>query len=363
MHGTCCPGKECSGTFRKGNMKMKGIFSAFFRSGLIVPFCTPVFLSGIPLMASPVPAAYQPYSPMKEDGYVQAWNLTFVGQGYDLQVTFLVSNVGPGDRNHGTALVIHTSGRSQSFTSEHTAQTLVATPGQFGINSAGNTLQRINDTVEATAAFNGARVHLQIVPTMEGTLFPDWRLDGGDFFRIGVPVLQGRATATLEWEGRQLRLEGRGLVDSILSNTLPQKYARRLFLLRGNGRDALLATGFLDLSGRFQMRLFTRQRSAWQMETVTSVETEGSDIDPFSLYEIQRSTILHSSACRYTFRRQEFHGGMYVLATVTPFLRWVLQTFFAKPFILNYEAVTLSECDRQPSVSGRARISFFLLKE
>lgn len=320
-------------------------------------------MTSVPLLASPSVAAYQPYTPMREDGYVQAWNLTFAGQGYDLQLMFLVSNVGPGDQNHGSALLVYHDGRSQSFTSEHTAQTLRATPGQFGINSAGNVLRMADGVVEANADFNGARVHLQIQPTVEGALFPDWKLAGTDFFRIGVPVLQGRATADLEWEGKRVRLEGRGLVDSVLSNVLPQKYAKRLFLFRGYGRDALLATGFQDLDGRVQMRFFRRGNDGWQVETAASVEDTGIETDPFSLYRISRSTILHAGRCRYEFRRQEFRGGMYVLQSVTPFLRWVLQTFFAKPFILNYDAVTRTECDALPGVSGRARLTYFLLKE
>lgn len=320
-------------------------------------------VGAVPLFASPSPAAYQPYTPMREDGYVQAWNLTFVGQGYDLQVMFLVSNVGPGDQNHGSALLIYHDGRSQSFTSEHTAQTLQATPGQFGLNSAGNVLRMGDGAVEAKADFNGARVHLQIQPTVEGALFPDWKLTGTDFFRIGVPVLQGRATADLEWQGKRVRLEGRGLVDSVLSNVLPQKYAKRLFLFRGYGRDALLATGFQDLNGHVQMRIFKRVQHEWQVESSVMVEDSGVETDPFSLYRISRSTTLHSGPCRYEVRRQEFRGGMFVLQSVTPFLRWVLQTFFAKPFILNYDGVTRAECDPLPAVPGRARLTYFLLKE
>ena len=46
------------------------------------------------------------FKPYEEEGYFQGWNYLFYNNQYNIFITSLFSNMGPGDKNHGIALSI-----------------------------------------------------------------------------------------------------------------------------------------------------------------------------------------------------------------------------------------------------------------
>lgn len=315
------------------------------------------------LLAGSVPAVYQPFQPLKEDGYVQIWNIQFAGQGHHVDLIYMISNVGPGTLNNGISMLVYTNGQSRAYTREHTDESLVVTPGQFGMQNRSGSLQMRQGRIEAEASFDGAAIRLSFSSGVPGMLMPDWKLQGQDFFRIGLPVLRAPASLLLKTEGRTVRLTGVAGMDSIVANALPHRYAKRLFLFRGpSGRFQM--TGYLDKQNRYRIKLYRLMGRSTIEDPVVDIHEEDIETEPFSLYRLPRILKLKGeSGCVYEIRRGNFRGGMYVLQSVSPFLRWILRLLFAKPFILNYESILRVQCTGLPPFTERLWTSYFLLNE
>lgn len=317
----------------------------------------------VPLLAQAIPPAYQPFQPLKEDGYVQIWNINFSGKGYHVDLIYMISNVGPGTLNNGISMLVYSGGRSRSYTREHTDESLRAVVGQFGMSNRSGELKMNAGRVEARAEFDQASVQLEIQPGGSGMLMPDWKLRGNEFFRIGLPILRSQARLTLQIDGQTVELTGVAAMDSIVANTLPHDYAKRLFLFRGPSGQFQM-TGFLDRDLNYKLKLYYGSGASRREDRVVSVILEGEEAEPFSGYLLGSVwKIKGESGCSYEIRRGDFRGGMYVLQSVSPFLRWILRTFFAKPFILNYESTLQVRCDGQADFKERLWSSYFLLNE
>jgi len=95
-----------------------------------------LFASGS-LFAQVAPTSVSDYAfqPANDEGYIQAWNVEFRGQGAFLYVTFVISNTGPGTWNNGVSVLALKDGKNRVWTAEYSIRSLKATPGQFGHKS------------------------------------------------------------------------------------------------------------------------------------------------------------------------------------------------------------------------------------
>ncbi len=353
---------------------------AFSRSGfwirkVLLPVLTILMLQGMQvsgIKAEPQKSdqAFQAYSPIEVDEYVQIWNLNFKGEGYAIQFMFMVSNVGPGDWNNGSALIIHNvASGSQSYTQEHTDESLQAEVGKFGIRSATNELRIVNGEIQAYGEFSDTKIQLHVRPDHPGTFLHHWTLQEKDFFRVGVPIAHGNATVTLQQNNTAKKIKGHVVMDTILTNVLPHHYAKRLILLRGP--DPVLLIGFQGQDGKYQMRLFVQKREVgstpgsgqWYEEAVSRVEEVNMEEDPFSGYQVPEALMVQSAECSYLVQRKVFLGGMYVFGSVSRFFAWILHFFFAKPFILNYQGQLIADCKESRGQVSDELLSFFIFKE
>lgn len=325
---------------------------------------TGLLLLPAPLLAQAIPPVYQPFQPLKEDGYAQAWNINFSGQGYHIDLIYMISNVGPGTLNNGISLLVYSNEGNRAFTAEHTDETLRAAVGEFGMKNASGELKLVDGRIEALASFNQASIQLVMQqPGSTGMLMPEWNLSDGEFFRIGLPVLQSPARLTLKMDGRTLELTGLAGMDSIISNTLPHRYAKRLYLFRSPSGQFQM-TGYLDKEQSYRLRLYYGTGAGQREDRIVQLSAEEEETEPFSGYRLARVwKIRGESGCSYEIRRGEFRGGMYILQSVSPFLRWILRAFFAKPFILNYESTLSVQCAKKPAFTEKLRASYFLLNE
>lgn len=322
-----------------------------------------LILLSVPLFAQAVPSVYQPFQPLKDDGYVQIWNINFSGKGYHIDLIYMISNVGPGTLNNGISMLVYSGGQSRSFTREHTDESLRVVVGQFGMSNRSGELKMNAGRVEARAEFDQANVQLEIQPGSSGMLMPDWKLRGAEFFRIGLPILRSPARLTLQMDGQTVELTGVASMDSIIANTLPHEYAKRLYLFRGPSGQFQM-TGYLDKEKSYKLKLYYGNGVDRREDRIVSLTSEAEETEPFSGYVLARVwKIKGESGCSYEIRRGEFRGGMYILQSVSPFLRWILRTFFAKPFILNYESTLNVQCAGKPAFNERLWSSYFLLNE
>lgn len=322
-----------------------------------------LILLSVPLFARTVPSVYQPFQPLKDDGYVQIWNINFSGRGYHIDLIYMISNVGPGTLNNGISMLVYSGGQSRSFTREHTDESLRVVVGQFGMSNRSGELKMNAGRVEARAEFDQANVQLEIQPGSSGMLMPDWKLRGAEFFRIGLPILRSPAQLTLRMDGQTVELTGVASMDSIIANTLPHEYAKRLYLFRGPSGQFQM-TGYLDKEKSYKLKIYYGNGANRREDRIVGLKAEEEEIEPFSGYVLARVwTIQGESGCSYEVRRGEFRGGMYILQSVSPFLRWILRTFFARPYILNFESTLSVQCAGRPAFNERLWSSYFLLNE
>ena len=66
------------------------------------------------------------YQPTDEEGYMQAWNVNFRGNGMLIYITFVISNLGPKSLNNGVSILIVQKGKVRVWTKEYDYQSLEA---------------------------------------------------------------------------------------------------------------------------------------------------------------------------------------------------------------------------------------------
>ena len=84
------------------------------------------------------------FQPTDEEGYMQAWNVNFRGNGMLIYITFVISNLGPKSLNNGVSILIVQQGKVRVWTKEYDYQSLEAQKGQFGHKSYMNWLRYEN---------------------------------------------------------------------------------------------------------------------------------------------------------------------------------------------------------------------------
>ena len=295
------------------------------------------------------------FAPLNDEGYMQAWNVNFRGNGLRLYLTFIISNLGPGRLNNGVSVLLFRDGMSSGATAEFAERSLQAQPGRFGHSSGPNHLlaSTVGYQVEATAGNITVKLDLdQIEPgviiTAGDAPVTD---DRNDFMRSSVPVRAARARGRLQIGEETVVLDGVAGMEYLYTNRSPHVYARRLTLIRSYERERGIFLGQLEStfstppSGSVGRYVLLGADGRLQAHYILRRETLGETEDSFSGFQIPTRVIYHDDrGCVLTANRLANEGKMNVLSSVSLFLRWVLRVLFAKPFILHYRASLDVQC-------------------
>lgn len=331
-----------------------------------------------PLFAQVAPTTVSDYAfaPAPDEGYIQAWNAEFRGQGAYLYVTFVISNTGPGTWNNGVSILALKDGKNRVWTAEYSIRSLKAVPGQFGHKSGLSHIgynEKGHLVVHAVVPGGGASppesisIDLVIEPASPGVRISGGPLQPapGSFLRADIPVTSGRATAVVKiGSGREQTLQGVGGLEAIHSNHSPHSYAKRFLLIRTFTADrGIFVGGYFGRSEEeFLLRYAIMEKGKITASgAVKRVETAVSEKDNFSGYVIPKSVrYVLENDCQITENRAYFTGGFDVLNSVSAVLRWILRVFFARPYVMHYSANLLYTCGAQ-NTPAEAQASYYLI--
>ena len=318
---------------------MHARYLSWFVVGLLIALQTSLLASPA-LQSQEADYAYQP---RKEEAYLQAWNLTFRRGGDGIFLTFLISNFGPGDLNHGVSLLLVQGGKSIVHTAEYAKDTLQATPGKFGHKSYIQRLWKEGSEIKSYINIKNVEIEISLQPQAAGVRLSGGpvQLGSGSYFRADVPIMAARGKARLKVNGKMEKWSGQGGMEYIAANKSAHSFARRFTVIRTFAPGEGLFAGGLMGSGGFAdlYRVgFMEKGQLTGFAEVQEMKVVRSELNAFSGYTLPGlfEFSLRKEPCKVEIQRHGFVGGYYVLGNVSKLLRWVLSVFFAKPFILQF---------------------------
>lgn len=327
------------------------VLTAFLLLGALCLAVAPQRLSADPLASRPGDFVFRP---LKNEGYMQAWNFNFRGQGYYVYITYIVSNFGPGDLNNGISMLVYHGGKSIVRTAEYTDESLKATPGQFGLRTGASWLRYENGQYQAYAQRKDVRVRVDLKPSGGGVRLSGGpvQVGGGSFIRSDVPVGYGRVTGGLRIGDKRIKIDGVGGMEYLYANSSPHSYAKRFVLLRTMDPTRGLFLGGFDGTkkfpgGKLYRLALTEGGSIALSGKIDRIEDVRVEQNKFSGYKIPIETryyLENDATCNVHVTRRAFAGGYHVLGHISSLLRWVVKVLFAKPYIMQYVSKAKVEC-------------------
>ncbi len=328
-------------------------FRPLFSGVLLLPLAVLAPAALIAQSMVTVPADYA-YRPLKNEGYMQAWNFNFRGGGTYVYITYVISNFGPGDLNNGVSIMVYQNGQSIVRTAEYTDQSLKATSGAFGLTTGDSWLRLNQGKFEAYAHKDDVAIRADMTPVGVGVRLSGGPVDtgGGSFIRADVPVGLGRVKGSVRIGDKEIKVEGEGGLEYLYASSSPHAYAKSFALFRSyDPARGLFLGGFHGTSkfpgGKLFRLALTTPEGVVAQGKIGTIEQVRVEKNQFSGYEIPlqtRYTLEGDPACRIDVTRTAFAGGYHVLGHVSALLRWVVKVLFAKPYIMHYTGTATVEC-------------------
>ena len=295
------------------------------------------------------------YQPTDEEGYMQAWNVNFRGNGMLIYITFVISNLGPKSLNNGVSILIVQKGKVRVWTKEYDYQSLEAQKGKFGHKSYMNWLRYENGKyyIEIDQGDKSTPViKLQLTPYGPGLGLSDGRINvsGGGYIRFDLPVVSSAASGHIILDDEWIDLKGIGGMEYLHGNRPVHQFAKRFHLIRsyhqGNG---FFVGGFYGTedSGYTSLIHAKVMKGGKLLDSgvVKKVENLKESQNGFSGYTIPQKTLYRMNRCAVLESQNYYSGGYYVLGNISLLLRAVLRVFFAKPYVLHYNTTVSAWCD------------------
>ncbi|EKO78679.1 hypothetical protein LEP1GSC005_3283 [Leptospira santarosai str. ST188] len=286
--------------------------------------------------------SFQPYA---QEGYFQAWNYSYRDDKTFIYATFLISNLGPGTKNCGISLVIHTLGEGTQFiTKEFSSKDLIAEKGKFDLKIESNRMSLNPEGVEIQQEINNIKLFLSFKSDFKRGI----SLSGGkhtvnephQFVQADIAYSFQSAWGYLIQDGKKRELLGTGGLEHLLTNYEVYKYSRRWELFRSiNGKEfRFYSGGFLGNNsfpgGYFRTAaLLNSDGKAIVSGKITKFDVLESEKEPFSGYDLPlREKIYFEDGCSAELIRKQSVGSINVLSNISSVLRFFIGLFFAKPY-------------------------------
>ena len=300
------------------------------------------------------------YDNQPEEGYFQGWNFYFTDGKFYIFATFLVSNLGPNDLNHGISLVIQSPQTgSVYFTKEFGERSLEAKKGIFYQKAYSNKMEFKDGRYAIFMDAGEAKLSLSIEQKPDGAALSGGKFivkDPDKFVRADIPVAFANATAELEYKGAKFPLKGEAGFEHLNTNYEVYKYSKHWELLRAkNDTDFLLLTGGFTGNEKFPGKFFRtiailgNNGEIILSGRVNRVDTISSSFEPFSEYTlplIERIHLSEDSSCYIQTERKGTVGKIYILSNVSAVLRFFIRLFFAKPYQVHFTSLSEIHCQK-----------------
>lgn len=307
---------------------------------------------GESLPQAEIPRIYAPdfsFQPLPDSSYMQGWNINFVSEELCMYITFVVTNLGPGNNKNGIALIIYHKGENRIIMDERSENQLLAQPGKSSI-TIGNKHKMIIDKdkkiIYAYITKNGVTAEINFKMNHPASL------SGGKiqlsaknkFIQTDVPSSSSPATAVLTINENTYSYKGTGFSEHILLNEFPQKYTEHLMVARSyHSLKSITIGGFKSKNKDFShVYSFTQHGiehapSSGSFQKMLDTIKQNEPALPGLLIPKIIQLVDLKNGCSAVILSREFSGGIDVFGQVSSLLRWLLSVFFKRPFIANYK--------------------------
>ncbi|MCB1168906.1 MAG: hypothetical protein KDK25_01150 [Leptospiraceae bacterium] len=294
------------------------------------------------------------FQPTDEEGYMQAWNVNFRGNGMLIYITFVISNLGPKSLNNGVSILLVKDGNVRVWTKEYDYQSLEAQKGVFGHKSYMNWLRYENGKyfIEIDQGDKSTPViKLELSPYGPGLGLSDGKinLSEGGFIRFDVPVISSSATGHMILDDQWIDLKGVGGMEYLNGNRPVHNFAKRFHLIRSyNQGNGFFVGGFFGTEDSPYHSLIHAKviKGGKLLDYGVAKQVENIKVsqNAFSGYQVPEETLYRLNRCAVLESRKYYTGGYYVLGNISVLLRTVLRVFFARPYVLHYHTVAKAWC-------------------
>ncbi|MCB1172509.1 MAG: hypothetical protein KDK39_03035 [Leptospiraceae bacterium] len=340
----------------------------------------------IPRVAGWDQSVFQP--DLNSAEYIEAWSFRHDQPDLYLSITFLISNLGPGQLNNGLAVLIYQGGQSHIITAEYSDHSLTARPGDFGIKSGRSYFRSCgSDCLDVAIRLDQIHLDLQLSQILRGPDMdhPDLPLNAAlrNNMQASIPIGRARSVGQIRWQRQELQLAGIGGLEYIHTHRSPHRYVKRIHLLRSL-RGPEFYAGFLEpVSAKhtgaaapgfgisFGPLLPGMQLPQAAPGSLSASHSRGLLQVPELRLELPQvyyfTSVPYSSPgsdtsavgeCRLAVTRQVYRGGMTVFGHISAVLRWVLQLLFANPVIVHFQATADWQCRADKRSPWRTRQRF-----
>jgi len=325
------------------------------------------------------------FQPSKKEGYFQGWNYYFRTDSKDtlILVTFLVSNLGPGSLNHGTAVYIHSPVTGILYkTNEYSSRELYATPGKFGQKSRDSYMEKRGTIYHIHIQTEEMDLELEYFPKADSPILlsdGDYRLEEYDGILradIGFPISPARAR--FNHYGKDYFFSGTGGMEHLKTDTEVYKFSSRWEILRGYSltgegiffggykglRESKNATENLDSGGFFRAVHVSRQgKIEWHDEVshIKTIQKEKNDFSGYVLPLVQEVYFRRNKDCTMRITDSRLLAEVNVLSNISAVLKFLIRLFFAKPYHIHFTAEVLYQCKGKAPVQFTGIHSYYLI--
>ena len=296
------------------------------------------------------------YKPYDEEGYFQGWNYLFFNNEFHIFITSLISNMGPGDKNHGIALSIKSKKTGEIFvTKEFSVRSLQASRINYNIKNDVNSFE-YDGNYELRVYADDIKINLVYKNVKPGFTLSGERyfIEKGKFVRADVPFYYSEAEGYIDFKGDVMYLKGRGGMEHLLTNYEVYKYSTRWEILRAFSKD-----GYTLYLGGFHGKtkkpddyfktfvLLDKKNTIIYSGQISKEETLQQQKDKFSGYtlpSVQKIFLNSDGSCSLQIESGESLGKINVLSSISAILRFFVNLFFANPYILAFSSNITMNC-------------------
>jgi hypothetical protein len=289
------------------------------------------------------------FKPYEEEGYFQGWNYLFYNNQYNIFITSLISNMGPGDKNHGIALSIKSEKTGSFFiTKEYRVNSLDANRINYSVKNYNSTFEFADSKYEVKVIADDVKLNLVFKNFKQGYTLSGERhfLKEGKFVRADVPFYNAEVEGFLDFKGEIIPLKGKGNMEHLLTNWEVYKYSSRWQIMRSQSKD-----GTTFITGGFQGKtkttgdffrtflLIDKNNNLLLSGKVVREEILKLEKDLYTEYILpvtEKIYLNNDESCFALMETKDPIGKINVLANISAFLRFFVNLFFANPYILAY---------------------------
>ncbi|MDX1960771.1 MAG: hypothetical protein SFU98_19520 [Leptospiraceae bacterium] len=294
------------------------------------------------------------FTPFKQEGYFQGWNYSFHNSEYTIFVTSLISNMAPNDLNHGIAVSIESKKTGSYFiTKEYGEKDLVANRSVYYVKNFNHIFEEKENEFLIQVNAEEVKLNLSFKPKLTGPNLSGgrYKIEGENFVQADIPFSFADAEGYLELKGEKIILKGQGSMEHLLTNYEVYNFSTRWEMFRAISKEGnkVFTGGYLGKNGAFFRTISIQDKNGKILlgNRILKTVLEKTIKDSFSGYElpvVEKIFLDNEMKCSATITNSYPNGRINVLANISVVLRYFINLFIAKPFIINYSSSIELDC-------------------